>query len=569
VGLTLSTIFRGGLCALLWVSLATLALGWWGPRELRALDLLGLDVAAAEVRTALDEMAEALNAAPIEVQTAVGADLHLMSQGVVRALGRLETGAVPIVDPTLVYDLNLLADIAEAATGELQAAASAKGATLAADRTERLDALTDAASSRLVEVNLVIDGWTERGRNAVVELTEVGGELVLRSTDRLIYNGVRYTSIGLLLVGLLVVGLQLLRMSEDRVDSLALLRETPVLSILAVTALTLFFAGCFAFSLYPGSLAALSAEIREQPQEHPCERLGEQRERLIAAQQVQHAGLIEAAKQRMAPAARDCLGLPSDMATAEAIDLLAAKTAVARREPLRPPPAELAVTEAEPQDQASAAEGTTEPALSAGSDLAQGAEIDALGELVTQLRDAEDALSERLDDAVAEELEQADSVPEPAPEPAAGPATADQAAGRATAEEAGDPATADQAAGPAAGQASSDEVATPAIGPAPPDEPATPPAEAARADRSPEPEPALAEAAPAPADAPSGSDPELYVTTTAVNYRAEPSLDARRLGTFVPGATLAVIGENDGWSEVRLGDGREVFVASEFLELAP
>jgi hypothetical protein len=410
----------------------------------------------------------------------------------------------------------------------------------------------------------------------VVELTEVGGELVVRSTDRLVYNGVRYTSIGLLLVGLLVVGLQLLRMSEDRVDSLALLRETPVLSVLAVTALTLFFVGCFTFSLYPSSLAALSAEIREQPQEHPCERLGEQRERLIAAQQVQHAGLIEATKQRMAPAAQDCLGLPSEMATAEAIDLLAAKTAVARREPLRPRPAELAVAEPEPQEQASEAGGTSVPDLPAASDLAETAEVDALAELVTQLRDAEDALAERLDDAVAEELEQADDVAAPGPDPAAGPTPPDEPATPAPTAEAATPAPTDETAGRAAEPAPAEEVATPAISPAPPDAEATPAAEAtpdagaAPADGAREqPEPALAEAAPAGSAAPNGSDPELYVTTTAVNYRAGPSLDARRLGTFVPGATLAVIGENEGWSEVRLGDGREVFVASEFLELAP
>jgi uncharacterized protein YgiM (DUF1202 family) len=61
----------------------------------------------------------------------------------------------------------------------------------------------------------------------------------------------------------------------------------------------------------------------------------------------------------------------------------------------------------------------------------------------------------------------------------------------------------------------------------------------------------------------------VYVTTAAVNYRTGPSLDARRLGTFVPGARLSVIGENDGWAEVRLRDGREVFVASAFLDPAP
>ena len=34
----------------------------------------------------------------------------------------------------------------------------------------------------------MIDGWTERSRNAVVELAEEDGALVLRSTDRLVYR---------------------------------------------------------------------------------------------------------------------------------------------------------------------------------------------------------------------------------------------------------------------------------------------------------------------------------------------------------------------------------------------
>jgi uncharacterized protein YgiM (DUF1202 family) len=67
---------------------------------------------------------------------------------------------------------------------------------------------------------------------------------------------------------------------------------------------------------------------------------------------------------------------------------------------------------------------------------------------------------------------------------------------------------------------------------------------------------------------PDEADAELFVTTTALNYRAGPSLQARRLGTLVPGAQLEVIGEDDDWSKVRLFDGREVFVATQFLQQA-
>jgi Bacterial SH3 domain len=509
LSLTLSTAIRGQVRALLWACVATLALGWWGPGEVRALDLWGLEPAAAEVRAALDQMAEALDAAPAEVRTTVSADLLLMSQAIAGALDRLEGGPVPIVDPTLVYDLNLLADIAQAATSELRAAARESGASVPAERIETVGALADAAAARLLEVDLVIDGWAERGRGAVVELTEVDGELVLRTTDRLIYDAVRYASIGLLLVGLLLVGLQLLRMSADRIDPRALLRRTPVLSRLAIGALVLFFVGCLAAGLRPGTLATSSAEVL-QAEQQPCERLGEQRDRLIAAQQLQHAGLVEATKQRMIPAARDCLGLPTAMATAEAIDLLADRTAMARYEPVQPAPAATAAP-TEPPERPGAAAGSVAPAI---PELAETTELDALADLLTPYRDPDEPPSGQIDDA-AEAPALADRTAAAAPEPAAGPPLPDEAAG------------------------------------------------------APELVPAIAAAAPAVSDGADRSDPALYVTTTAVNYRAGPSLEARRLGTLVAGARLAVIGENDGWSEIRLQDGREVFVASEFLERTP
>jgi hypothetical protein len=228
----------------------------------------------------------------------------------------------------------------------------------------------------------------------------------------------------------------------------------------------------------------------------------------------------------MVPAARDCLGLPSELATAEAIDLLAAKTAVAQDEPLlrRPGSAGVAVAAAEPEQHADDANGVALPA--APQEPAPTIEFDALADLAAQLRDAEDALSERLDDAVDQELDQAAAAPAPAPEPAAGPA---------------------------APVAEVEAAAEPPSG-----------------DRPSEPVPPAAEVKPAAATAPGGTDEaELYVTTAAVNYRTGPSLRARRLGTLVPGARIEVIGEDDGWAEVRLGDGREVFVSSEFLELAP
>jgi hypothetical protein len=515
--------------ALLWTGWLVLALGALAPRDAKALDPLGLDAATSEVQVALERLASALNTAPRRVQVAIGADLHLVSRAITRTLNRLESDVVPIVDPSLVYDLNLLADIAKAATEELHALGAKDAAELDPERVARTDRLVDAANARLVEIDLVIDGWTERSRNAVVELQEDGGVLVVRSIDRLVYDGVRYTSVALLLVGLLTVGLQLLRMSEDRVDWLALLRETPVLSSLAVVALTMFFVGCAVFSARPGTLAAWSAEVRQQPQEHPCERLAAQRDRLVAAQQVDHAPLIAATKQRMQPAAQDCLGLPSDAATAEALELLAAKT-VATWSPLRlVQPAYAAVLGAE-QDETAA-------------DLA----LLSLPAEAAEPTTADDSPS--VDEAAADQ--RADDPPAPAAAAQAEPA----------------PAPGDDRDQTAALEAAAESRPAP---PAPEPPPSKAPPESG-APELPELRPA---AAPAPVAAdgdPDGGgalDGELYLTTTTVNYRAGPSLDARRLGTFILGAELQVVREDGGWAEVRLRDGREVYVATQFLEPA-
>jgi hypothetical protein len=500
-------IFRLGIPAWLGACLLILAPG---PVLARAAsDPLGLDAAIAEVRTALEDMADAINGAPRQTQTAISADLHLTAQAIARALDRLD-GGVPIADPTLVYDLNLLADIAEAATAELHAIARRPGTGLDPERARGIDRLTEAAAARLAEVNLVIDSWNERSRNAVIEVEDDGGALLVRSTDRLLYDGVRYVSIALLLIGLLALGLHL-RAGHRRADFGPRSPLDPLLPALGTVTLIAFFASCLAFSLRPDILASLSAEVRVQAQEHPCERLASQRDRLIAAQEAGHDGLIEATEQRMRPAAQDCLGLPSAAMTAEAIKRLAAKTALARNEAA---PGLRLTTAAPRRGMPGAPTQPAVPALEPAEMQASG----SLAELLSNLRDAERTVADPTEPAVA-----------PA-EPAAAPA------------------------GPAAPMT---EVAEAASGGP---EPAAGPDQSAALEAPPEPNPAQ-------------GLPELkaatFVTTTALNYRDGPSVDARRLGTLVPGARLHVVGRDAGWAQVRLGDGRQAYVATEFLVPAP
>jgi uncharacterized protein YgiM (DUF1202 family) len=63
--------------------------------------------------------------------------------------------------------------------------------------------------------------------------------------------------------------------------------------------------------------------------------------------------------------------------------------------------------------------------------------------------------------------------------------------------------------------------------------------------------------------------PRERVTTAKVNYRKAPRPDADRLGTLAPGTRVTVLQDANGWTEVRLEDGKKAFVASRFLRPGP
>ncbi len=332
---------------LLWTLLVLLMLGAFSPKPSVARDVIGVDPAAAEAGAAADDMVRALNAAPEYVQTISGPAVQVMARGISRTLARLQSAPAPMIDSSLVYDLAFLSDVARAVTDALTVSPSQISNQSGRDREPHIERLAAAAAERLAKINLAIDRWIERNRDAVIDVQADAGAIRVTSIDRRLYDGVRYGAIALALCGLLAVGVQLLRMSRERVDTSTRFRRTRVLAPLAALALASFFAICLVLSVRPETLAALSAEVRVQPQEHPCERLQAQRDRLVLAEQLDSRDLVDALKRRMRPAAQDCLGLPSQTATVEAIERLAARVASG---PTVPPPLEPADLAAAPED---------------------------------------------------------------------------------------------------------------------------------------------------------------------------------------------------------------------------
>lgn len=57
----------------------------------------------------------------------------------------------------------------------------------------------------------------------------------------------------------------------------------------------------------------------------------------------------------------------------------------------------------------------------------------------------------------------------------------------------------------------------------------------------------------------------VYISKNGVNYRAEPNTDSNILGRFDMADKLTVTGEMPGWKRVKSPDGREGYVAEEFV----
>jgi len=416
-----------------------------------ALESWGVGAAAAEAGAVLEQMNATTVALPPKVQDQVGADIHLLSQSVTGALGRIERQTSPIVDHDIEHDLQFVADILAALNQELAQLGAQQPAELESDRAAQLDRLASAATVRLDQINRMLDHWTETTSDLVITVHQEDGERVVTAIHRSVYEAIRYTSIGLLLLGLLGLGLLLMRTSKEAHQT----QRRLVPSALAALLISVFFAGCVVLSLRPGLLVARTAETTGYAEAHPCRRVDTQRGQLATAHDLDDPYILEATKQRMVGTMQDCLEV-SSQAAAIAVDRLAFKIAIA---------AEATPTDEQP------------PVDEAGRDQL---DVDTPPSSVNP--------------------EQADSAASGGPSQVTAPAAT------------------------------------------------------------------VAKAAP---KAPAEPKRKVYVATRQVNYRAGPGLGSQRLGALEPGDRVEAVGEDQGWTEVLLPDGRLAFVSSQYLAPAP
>ncbi len=476
-----------------------------------AQDPLGVAAEMEALRAATETMVATVEALPEAVRHEFEAEVQVLAQSARQTLAELEYQRLPLVQPDILHELAYLRDIVATITSELQLAADAVGQQAEA-AVERVQQLSAAAGRPLGQIDAALETWHGQVADAVVEVEEREDAVVVRTTNQLLHDAIRYGAAGLFLVGLLVLGLRLLALGESEVGLVDLFKHAPVMSIVGFVAVLGFLAATLVLALNPGALAGPS-QVRIEARQHPCTALAAQRHHLREAQQVGVESLVGTITQRMEATAQGCLGLASPEAASRAVARFAAS-----------PP--------EPEVGPAVAAREPDPGLRADLDRL----ITTIRELATELPAPPETPLEAEAAAVARELEQ-----------------------EVAAEE--EPAAAEPAAAPEPPAAEEDEAPV-----AEGDE-----ARAAEQDEAPD-APAVAEPAPAPAPEPAqpapSPAPRDFVTTTALNYRTGPSLDAARLGTLPEGTPVLLLGEQDGWASVQLEDGRSVYVSSEFIRPA-
>lgn len=283
----------------------------------------GADVQALAAGTRA--MIAAIGTLPEPAALRIGGDVHALAGSIDQALVKLRQLPAPFPDPEIAHDLRYLRDLVEAATAELELAGRGEADPLAAAWQAQVDRLASAGKARLAQVDIAADRWIGHMRRSIVTIEERPDALIVTSIDRLAYDGARAAGTALFLIGLLVLGYQLLTVGDGGLGLLGLIRHAPLMSSAGVAGVALFMAGSFVLGTDPSALVDLSAHRQVQTREHPCQVLAVENRQLRQAQKLESARLVGLVEERMAGAARTCLGLDSDMAAAEVVGVLAAR----------------------------------------------------------------------------------------------------------------------------------------------------------------------------------------------------------------------------------------------------
>ncbi|MGI9490998.1 MAG: hypothetical protein ACR2QF_01085 [Geminicoccaceae bacterium] len=291
-----------------------------------ALDSSDLEVAAQEVHASIDAAYAILNGLPEQTRRELNTDIRLLAHSITRSVARLETQVPTIIDHSVAHNLQFLADIVHSVAYELRKLESSTSIDVNKDLSLRLGQLSEAASTRLNQIDFIVDRRIEIEDDYIVKLLEDDKVVSFKYLNRLSLDAVRYIGVSLLLIGIFFVAILIKVEKNHRPIGEFFI---PKSSFSSQVLLVVFFSSCLLLSCLPGLLVGLSADSEVLAQEDSCQSLQTQNDQLRSIQQINNAKLIELTKQRMEIAAADCLGVTEATAAVErlaAVGTVAAQT---------------------------------------------------------------------------------------------------------------------------------------------------------------------------------------------------------------------------------------------------
>ncbi len=262
-------------------------------------DLFGVNSASKEVHAAIKELNEVVNRLPAQLQDTIGVNIKLLGSELTRILDEFQTETVPVINDAVVTDMDHLGDVVRALAGHLVEIEGRQIETLDQDAQSRITQLM----ARLREIQTGLDHtvgeWIDLGQKSVVRVEAEAERIIVRATDRVFFDVIRFVSVSLFLIGLLMIGLQLLRVASPDSSSSDKTRRPVVDQALAWAFLGCFLLVSLSLSLRPGLLAEAAARVSTHSRETACERLEKHKTHLAQATAMNSPQLVAATQRRI------------------------------------------------------------------------------------------------------------------------------------------------------------------------------------------------------------------------------------------------------------------------------
>ena len=235
----------------------------------KASDLTSIEDAANKSQNSVNELIIAVDRLPEQVQNAIGSDIKLLGQEVIKTLGNIQNLSASPISKTLLVDVDHVGEISKALTNRF-IDLEKKNTKINNKFRNSVSHLFVLLSDLQSEIQGEIDNWSRLKTNSVLKVEKTNSGYILNSINRSNYNKIRFACTVLFLVGLLILGIRIFDKSFVlNTDSGS--NSNSTLKVFSVLVLSLFFIANIALIAKPELLLKETSEKTFYPVQTNCD----------------------------------------------------------------------------------------------------------------------------------------------------------------------------------------------------------------------------------------------------------------------------------------------------------